>query len=78
MGDVLMLRSDYEMEIIREDGTVQSIKMYCTAYQANKAFTAMGYALNRSNVEQLTLWVYSRISRVRCNRITYGKAQKAA
>lgn len=76
MGDVRM-RSDYELEIRREDGTVQAIPMHATAYQATKAMTALGCALNMSGVKEVVLWVCTRIGRVRHNAIKFGTIKKA-
>lgn len=71
------MRSNYEIEIVREDGTVQEVPMYCTTYQANKALTALSYALNQSGVDHLTLWVVTKLGRVQHSKIGYGKINKA-
>ena len=80
MGDVRM-RSNYEIEIRWENGDTRTIPMYATPYQANKALTALSYALNRSEVKELVLWVKYTLKGVECksqhNRISYVKAEKA-
>ena len=75
------MRSDYEIEIRWENGDTRTIPMYATAYQANKALTALSYALNRSEVKELVLWVKYTLKGVECrsqhSRIGYGRAVKA-
>lgn len=51
------MRSNYEIEIRWENGDTRTIPMYATPYQANRALTALSYALNRSEVKELVLWV---------------------
>lgn len=75
------MRSNYEIEIRWENGDTSTIPMYATPYQANKALTALGYALNRSDVKELVLWVKYALKGVECksqhNRISYVKTEKA-
>lgn len=75
------MRSDFEIEIRWENGDTRTIPMYATPYQANKALTALSYALNRSEVKELVLWVKYTLKGVECksrhNRINYAKAEKA-
>lgn len=71
------MRSDYEIEIRRDDGTVQAIPMHTTAYQATKAMTALGCALNMSGVNEVVLWVCTRMGRVRHNAVKFGTIKKA-
>lgn len=71
------MRSNYEIEIRWENGDTRNIPMYATTYQANKALTALSYALNQSGVDHLTLWVVTKLGRVRHSRIGYGKIKKA-
>lgn len=81
MGDVRM-RSNFEIEIRWENGDTRTIPMYATTYQANKSMTALSYALNRSEVKELVLWVKYTLKGVECksqhSRIGYGNAKKAA
>ena len=81
MGDVRM-RSNFEIEIRWENGDTRTIPMYATPYQANRALTALSYALNRSEVKELVLWVKYTLKGVECksqhSRISYGNAKKAA
>ncbi len=76
------MRSNFEIEIRWENGETRAIPMYATQYQANKALTALSYALNRSEVKELVLWVKYTLNGVECksqhSRIGYGKAKKAA
>lgn len=75
------MRSDYEIEIRWENGDTRTIPMYATAYQANKALTALSYALNRSEVKELVLWVKYTLKGVehktQHSRIGYGRVAKA-
>ena len=71
------MRSNYEIEIRWENGDTRAIPMYATAYQANRALTALSYALNQSGVDHLTLWVVTKLGRVQHSRIGYGKINKA-
>lgn len=75
------MRSNYEIEIRWENGDTRAIPMYATPCQANKAMTALSYALNRSEVKELVLWVKYTLKGVECksqhNRISYGKIEKA-
>ena len=75
------MRSNYEIEIRWENGDTRNIPMYATQYQANKALTALSYALNRSEVKELVLWVKYTLKGVECksqhSRIGYGVAEKA-
>lgn len=75
------MRSNYEIEIRWENGSTAIIPMYATPYQANKALTALSYALNRSEVKELVLWVKYTLKVVECksqhSRIGYGRAEKA-
>ena len=75
------MRSDYEIEIRWENGDTRAIPMYATPYQANRALTALSYALNRSEVRELVLWVKYTLKGVECksqhSRIGYGMAEKA-
>lgn len=81
MGDVRM-RSNFEIEIRWENGETRTIPMYATTYQANRALTALSYALNRSEVKELVLWVKYTLKGVehksQHSRIGYGMAKKAA
>lgn len=75
------MRSDYEIEIRWENGDTRTIPMYATAYQANRALTALSYALNRSEVKELVLWVKYTLKgvehRTQHSRIGYGRAEKS-
>lgn len=75
------MRSNYEIEIRWENGDTRTIPMYATPYQANRALTALSYALNRSEVKELLMWVKYTARGVECksqhNRIFYGRAEKA-
>lgn len=81
MGE-LRMRSNYEIEIRWENGDTRNIPMYATQYQANRALTALSYALNRSEVKELVLWVKYTLKGVehksQYSRIGYGMAKKAA
>lgn len=73
--------SDYEIEIRWENGDTRTIPMYATPYQANRALTALSYALNRSEVKELVLWAKYTLKGVehktQHSRIGYGRATKA-
>lgn len=75
------MRSNFEIEIRWENGDTRTIPMYATQYQANRALTALSYALNRSDVKELVLWVKYTLKGTECksqhNRISYGKVEKA-
>ena len=76
-GNVRM-RSDYELEIRREDGTVQAIPMHATAYQATKAMTAGMRAQHERRPGGGALGMYSDgKGRVRHNAIKFGTIKKA-
>ena len=74
------MRINYEIEIRWENGDTRTIPMYATAYQANRALTALSYALNRSDVKELVLWVKYTLKGVECktqhSRIGYGRVAK--
>ena len=74
------MRSDYEIEIRWENGDTRTIPMYATPYQANKALTALSYALNRSEVKELVLWAKYTLKGVehktQHSRIGYGRVDK--
>lgn len=71
------MRSNFEIEIRWENGDTRTIPMYATQYQANRALTALGYALNRSGVKELVLWVCTQMGRVRHNAVKFGTIKKA-
>lgn len=75
------MRSNFEIEIRWENGDTRTIPMYATPYQANKALTALSYALNRSEVKELVLWVKYTLKGMECksqhSRIGYGRVTKA-
>lgn len=71
------MRSNFEIEIRWENGDTRTIPMYTTTYQANKALTALSYALNMSGVNEVVLWVCTRMGRVRHNAIKFGTIKKA-
>ena len=54
--------------------------MYATTYQANRALTALSYALNRSDVKELVLWAKYTLKGVehktQHSRIGYGRVAK--
>ena len=72
------MRSNFELEIKRENGTKDVIKMYSTVYQAKKALTALSYALNKSSVERLVLWVLTPKGKVQYASIGYEKPMRSA
>ena len=72
------MRSNFEIEIRWENGDTRTIPMYATTYQATKAMTALGCALNMSDVKEVVLWVCTRMGRVRHNAIKFGTIKKAA
>lgn len=75
------MRSDYEIEIRWENGDTRTIPMYATPYQANRALTALSYALNRSEVKELLLCVVGTFKgepyKSVHSRIGYGRSEKA-
>ena len=74
------MRSNFEIEIRWENGDTRTIPMYATTYQANKALTALSYALNRSEVKELVLWGKYTLKGVehktQHSRIGYGRVDK--
>lgn len=70
------MRSNYEIDIRREDKTRQVIPMRSTAYQANKALAALGCALNASKVVEVILWLVTKDSRHRVNGVKYTEVAR--
>lgn len=71
------MRANFELEIRWENGDIKTIPMHATSYQAHKALTALGFALNRSEVKEIVMWVCSKFGKVQHNRVTYGRAEKS-
>lgn len=78
----MTIRSNFEIEIRWKNGERRSIPFYATNYQAHKALTALGFAMNMSEVDEIVMWACWKDSKgnerkVQHNRISYVKAEKA-
>lgn len=71
------MRSNYEIKIRRDDGSINTIPMHSTTYQATKAMRALSYALNDSGVDRLSLWLCTKMGRVLHSSIGYESVKKA-
>jgi hypothetical protein len=78
----MTMRSNFDIEIRWKNGERRSIPFYATNYQAHKVLTALGFALNMSEVDEIVMWACWKDSKgnerkVQHNRISYVKAEKA-
>lgn len=78
----MTIRNNFEIEIRWKNGERRSIPFYATNYQAHKALTALGFAMNRSEVDEIVMWVCwtdrnGNERKTQHNRVSYGRAVKA-